>query len=475
MNEQYARLITSGADRLEIAKLVLQDKDINELIDKSKLMHQRYMATVEGVPILTRKVFNTPFDRSATVVRLDGNVNNCINRNFESDIVDTKVGYFAGKPIVRSVAGESNFEEILTEWDKEQDAYDKDASLSSMCAITGVGYRLLYSDTEGFAHVKNLDHTKEFIATFGRNKDPEYAIRVYKRSELVGGEIKEVERMELYDDKTVTFYRKSDNDWVEEEVKVHFFGHCPLYQVINNDELQGDYEKVLPAIDAYNRTLSDASDEIETNRLAYLVLRGMGLDERLIEQLKQNNVFELFAEDQSVDYLTKDVNDQMIENHLNRLEQNIYKDAKSVDFSDENFSGTASGISLKYKLQGLENKVSAFERKFESMLRYQYKLLNYFWSEFGHEVDGVNIKAEVGLWRDVDFTFKRNLPEDLLGIAEVQQKLKGVVSDYKRLSYIVDDVDKELELQQQELEDYLTQPLGQLDRMRVDESNVNQE
>ncbi|MDA6131225.1 phage portal protein, partial [Escherichia coli] len=86
-------------------------------------------------------------------------------------------------------------------------------------------------------------------------------------------------------------------------------------------------------IDGYDRTLSDVNNEIEQTRLAYLVLRGLGLDEEDIDTLKKTGVFELMGKDDSVSYLTKDINDTMIENHLNRLEQNILRFAKSVNFS----------------------------------------------------------------------------------------------------------------------------------------------
>ncbi|MGM7722133.1 phage portal protein [Metabacillus sp. Hm71] len=37
----------------------------------------------------------------------------------------------------------------------------------------------------------------------------------------------------------------------------------------------------------------------------------------------------------------------MIEHHLDRLEKNILRFAKSVDFTDENFSGDSTGVALK--------------------------------------------------------------------------------------------------------------------------------
>ena len=55
--------------------------------------------------------------------------------------------------------------------------------------------------------------------------------------------------------------------------------------------------------------------------LAYLVLRGMGMSEEMIQETQKSGAFELFDKDMDVKYLTKDVNDTMIENHLDRIEK----------------------------------------------------------------------------------------------------------------------------------------------------------
>jgi len=441
MNEQYAALLNRHGFSFDIIDRLMRETQSEQ--DEAKKMYLRYQAHEDGVPILRRTIFNVPIGergRVLQVTRIDDKVSNCINRNFEADIVDTKVGYFSGIPISRSVVGESNFEHIVTEWDKDQDIADKDSATVKMAAITGIAYRLLYVDKNDEAHVVNLDHTKERIVVLSKTSpsQPEYAIRNYTAVELVDGNVADVEYLEFYDDSQIYTYRKTDGDWREYSVVSHLFDGCPLFAVPNNDELQSDYAKVLPAIDAYNRTISDASDEIESNRLAYLILRGAQFGE---EGQEKDSILYAFNDGDGAEYLTKDVNDTMIENHLNRLEKNIYKDAKSVDFSDEKFAGNASGVALKYKNQGLENKVSAFERKFESFLRYQYMLLNKFWSK----TNAYGVRAEEDMYRELEFTFKRNIPEDLLEAADIQQKLNGVVSTRERLRHFVSDVDRELE------------------------------
>ena len=127
MNEQYADLINKHGLQMGIIERLLKEVEVDTRHTQS--MYLRYQAHEDGVPILKRTLFNVPLQevyRRMSVTRVDDKVENCINRNFEADIVDTKVGYFSGIPITRSVAGESNFEHIVTEWDKEQDIADKD-------------------------------------------------------------------------------------------------------------------------------------------------------------------------------------------------------------------------------------------------------------------------------------------------------------------------------------------------------------
>lgn len=456
MNKEYAYLLkdVEYSQLPTVLQHIYNQSDIKQQWDKSERMTLRYEANKNGVPILTRRPPSTPLDTlSRTVVRLDKDVNNCINRNFESDIVDTKVGFFA-KEIVYSVPETSNFEDALMEFNKNEAIAELDMETTKSAAIAGVAYRLLYVDYEGNAKVMNLPTTDK-VTVLSRTgvSNPDYAIRVYTNQKFVDGAVKSVEYLEFYDETHIWTFDLSDS-WRLVNYKPHLFVGCPLYGVANNNEYQGDFEKVIPAIDAYNRTISDVSDEIEQTRLSYLVLRGMGFDDEEIEDFREKGIIEILGEGAEVNYLTKDVNDQMIENHLNRLERDIYRDAKSVDFADLNFGSNSSGVAMQYKNQGLENKCSSFEHKFRAMLRYQYMLLNKFWTFKDSTIEDLH--------NEIQYTFKRGVPIDNLEAAEVQSKLIGLVPDAIRLSQFpgIEDVEAVIEQMKEEkfrdIEDYET-------------------
>ncbi|AYC28715.1 phage portal protein [Paenisporosarcina cavernae] len=427
----YKKLI----DEVGISASIVSDIIDAHKNDRDRMfkLYKRYKADIDGPKIFKRETIEyEDFETGGNVRRLDDKVNNLLNNAFDVDIVDTKVGYMFGHPISYNV--DNNNESLKNEIETfllRNNADDVDSEYGKMAAICGISARLAYVDTEGNERIKNINPWE--VVFIGEDvHEPEYSIRYYSVGETIYAE--------FYDDALIYFFKQEKGkQFTELEQQLHLFEYNPLFGVANNMELKGDAEKVLALIDAYDRTLSDASNEIEQYRLAYLILKGLGADEETLQNLKKTGVFELFEKDDDVKYLTKDINDQMIENHLNRLEQNILRFAKSVNFADEDFAGNASGIAMKFKVMALENKCITMERKFVSSLRYQFKVLFSAWASR----KGFSKDDYLKVW----FGFKRNLPVNILDEAQATTSLKGNVSEKTRLSLLtfVDDVQFELE------------------------------
>ncbi|MGX2958035.1 phage portal protein [Peribacillus sp. JNUCC 23] len=411
----------------------------NHKVEREKLInfYQRYKAAIDGVPILSRKPVEYEDFETGSIKRIDNKVNNLLNNSFDAEIVDTKVGYMFGHPISYEVdkggtnSKETPLKKAVDEFNLRSNVEDKDSEWGKKAAICGYSARLAYIDREGKERITNIN---PWEAIFLYNEDmtePEYALRYYPIDD-------NKYKAEFYDgEKYYIFEQKGP--YVLTEEKMHTFDFCPLFGLPNNEELIADTEKVLSLIDAYDRTLSDASNEIEQYRLAYLILKGMGADEETLDNLKKTGIFELFDEKDDVRYLTKDINDQMIENHLDRLEENILRFAKSVNFSDESFGGNITGVAMRFKLLSLENKCITMERKMTAALRYQYKVLCSAWSKRGICANEDYLKVWYG--------FKRNLPANNFDEAQTTQLLKGLVSEKTRLSLLsfVDDAGFEIE------------------------------
>ncbi len=402
-------------------------------------MYERYKASTEAVEIFSHSpVEYEDFERGGNVKRLDKEINNQLNNAFEAEIVDTRVGYLHGVPITYSLKEDKQDEIVksfINDFVLRNSLEDADSELGKMAAICGYSARLAYIDKDGEVRIENLDPFN--VVLLGNDIEPSYAIYYYKEVDPITQ--KQKWHVEFYDEQYYYVYEGDGLDNLREvDLFEHLFEYVPLFGVPNNKERMGDAERVKHLIDDYDLTMSNASSEITQTRLAYLVLRGMGLDEEDIQNTQRNGVFELFDERMDVKYLTKDVNDSMIENHLNRLEKNIMRFSKSVNFNSDEFNGQVPVIGMALKLMALENKCMTFERKMSAMLRYQFKVI---FSAMSKKL-GVDSKS----YLDVQFTFGRNIPINKLEEAQVLAMLKDNVSERTRLgqSALVKDVETEL-------------------------------
>lgn len=448
---KYLDILREGVpDAALIKKIIDEHKEDH---DRMVNYYQRYKADIDGVPIFNRKAVEYDDFETGAIKRIDNKVNNMLNNSFDSDIVDTKQGYMFGHPITYqlddgSEPGEtSEVQDMLNKFNLRNHVEDADSEWGKKAAICGYGSRLAYIDREKNERIKNIDPWETVFFGDEGMTEPEYALRYYLgyRDQL---------KSEFYDGKYVHYFDTPENGvFSKTGDQLHLFDYCPLFGLPNNEELMGDAEKVYTLIDAYDRTLSDADNEIEQYRLAYLILKGLGADEETMEELKRTGIMQLFDEKDDVSYLTKDINDALIEHHLDRLEDNILRFAKSVNFTDESFAGNITGVAMKFKIMALENKCITMERKMTAALRYQAKVIFSAWRK---RKQSIGVDDFLNVW----FQFKRNLPVNTVEEAQVLATLNGQVSERTKLATasFIDDVDFELaemKREQEERDEYL--------------------
>ena len=150
----------------------------------------------------------------------------------------------------------------------------------------------------------------------------------------------------------------------------------------------GDAEKVLSLIDDYDKDVSDNSNEVEAFVHAILCFENIRIDDKEITKAQHSGAlrYNNGTHNGKAYYLTKQINDAFTEHHLERLKNNIYRFSKTPNLSDETFSA-ASGVSLRFKLQGLETKCGMFEAKMVAAGTYMFKLLASSWNKRGYNVD----------------------------------------------------------------------------------------
>ena len=350
--------------------------------------------------------------------------NNKIANSYASYITDTLVGYFMGKPVSYNANDDKVLEELNMIFEYNDEA-DENTELAKNASIYGVGYEMLYMSEEE-VRFKSLD-PKQCIPIFDDTIDSNLLafIRYYDNYDVVQDKTTTI--IELITDTTITRYQCGNNysNFTLLDSYKHYFGMVPIAIFKNNEEELGDFETVISLIDAYDKLESDSLNDFEYFVDAYLALYGFTAEPEDIQQMKENRVL-LMDEGTSAEWLTKNVSDNNIENIKNRIDADIHKFAKCPNMADKEFASNASGVAIKFKLLGTENKVSIKERKFKRGLQQRLELLA---TINGVLSDGFD-------WRSVDIIFSRNIPSNDTDIANMVNTLSGIVSEETLLAQL---------------------------------------
>lgn len=406
-------------------------------------LYRRYMTAEDSVPIFKRK----------PRYEEENPINNKVNNDFFSEIVDFKTGYFAGKPIAygysksdeskEDTGGEEGVDkatEVLTDFVTRNNMYGVDMETTKLASIYGYAGRLFYIDIEGNERVMPVHGYETIILSKTDISEPQYAIRYYKTYDINNAKTWVVE---FYDNESIYTYKGSLSQLqLDGEPKPHMFDYCPLQGIANNKEMLGDAEKVLALIDDYDKVLSDNSNEVESFVHALMQI-SVNVEDEVIKKAQKSGVIVIpkvgaNTIDEPVKWVTKEINDNFTEHHLQRLEDNIYRFSRTPNLTDDTF-GSASGVSLKFKLHGLETKCGMFEAKMLDAAQYMFKVLASAWRKKQITFDPLQVILE----------FKRNFPLDRLLEAQTAQAFIGAGLPkewvYSQISGI-DDVDYILEL-----------------------------
>ena len=442
----------------EIDAKGISDGLLNHIIEKHQAnhlfnwnLHKRYQTLAGEVPIFERE---PRFEE-------ENPVNNTVNNDFMGEIVDFTTGFFAGKPAVYNYSDSTESQEDtggeeardraskeLSDYVTRNNMWNVDLDTTKNAAIAGYAGRMFYLDLDGRERVMPLPSYETIILSETDITEPKYGIRYYKTVGL-GGE--EIWRAEFDDGKQIRFYEGCYGGLTEkpEKAKPNLFGMCSIQGIPFNTEMMGDAEKVMELIDAYDRTVSDANNEIESFANAYMAFENVDMADDEIKKGQRTGAFQYFSSGNQpgkIHFITKDVNDSFVEHHLDRLEENIYRFSKTPNLTtDQNF-GNASGISLKFKLTGLETKCGMFEAKMQSAAVYMFKLLASSWNKKQIGCDPLQCYI----------TFKRNFPVDTQSEAMAVSALLNAGlpkrKAFEQLSF-VDDVDEIMQLIEEEKDD----------------------
>lgn len=340
-----------------------------------------------------------------------------VANNFGKVISSFMVGYMGGNPIQVHDKKDSQAQDIITETNDINDADEENSNLLLDLSKYGRAYEILWRDEKDnnrFALSSAFDTFVIYDTTI--EEKPIMAIRYPKLGFETDGKLM-CQPIIYTSDKIITYKpcSLSEISLLEPQEEAHSFGAVPVIEFKNNRFRRGDYEDVIPLIDAYDSAESDTANYMYDFNDAMLwingdwTMNGMSADDMI--RLKRANI--LATTDATspqgtrypttAQYLYKQYDVAGTEAYKKRLVDDIHKISCVPDLNDLNFGGNQSGESLKYKLLGLDQVVGIKSRMFEKGLIRRYKLI-------------LSLSSAVQELSDIDssmieVTFNYNLPK----------------------------------------------------------------
>lgn len=370
--------------------------------------------------------------------KMDGKPDNRIAVNYAKYITDTFNGFFCGIPVKVNTEDET-VEEYIDYLNKTNDGDNLNAEVSKLADICGSSWEMYYNKEDGETGITYLSDLEAFMLTDDSILErPLYFVRYYKDAD--GNEYGSYS-----DDKVVRhFWYEGGEYHLENDEHVHGFGYVPAVEYLSNDERMGLFESALPAINAYNKALSEKANDVDYFADAYLKVIGASVDDDDTFHIRRTRVVNFDGDISEgnypiVEFMEKPSSDETQEHLLDRLQKDIFITSMVANISDENF-GSSSGIALRYKLEAMQNLFTAKARRFTSSMMDRYKII---FSSPVAQMHGVAKDA----WTGIDIRFTANYPANLESEATVAKNLEGIVSKETQLKVLslVDNVNDEVE------------------------------
>lgn len=401
----------------------LLQKMINKFHVEQEPKLKKYKNYYDGIQAILRKEYTDPSKPcNKTVI------------NYCRSVADAYTGYLASPGYI-SYSSENDIEDVMDIL-RYNDYQSQDSHFLQDALIYGVAAELMFMDNVGQTRFRLINPLTCFgVFDDSLTGDLMYFVRMYKESDW---DDTDNYRVDVYSDYDIKHYSMSGyNGGLKfQGEEPHYFSQCPANLFYLPDE-KSIFDCVLTLQDTVNELLSSEVDDYSAFTDAYLVLKGVDADEEDIAAMKANRVL-LVPPDATAEYLTKNANDTQVENILKRLHDSIYRIAQCPDFSSETFvGGVSSGIAIRYRLTGMENKAGAIEAEMKKALQRRVEI-----------ICGIaSLKLGESVFRDIQIDFKRNIPEDLTSTINLVNTLKGSVSDKTLLSQLpfIEDVNMELE------------------------------
>lgn len=450
---------------------------LKNLIDK----HKQYLAD-EG--ILTYQAAYDGFLESVHTREKDrgDGINNKLQVNLSQLLIDTAVDYLTGKPIIWTVEdskGEADknlreeYRKAIVPLLRKEEAQLVLAELLRQGSIGGYGAIIAWVDEKGAIDFNEYP-LNEVIPVYNTRGRLCMVIRYYAVEDIdASGQEVTVTRAEVYDEKYVTYYvaNQAGDGFQLDDAEVetgnpieHKAGRIPVAIFVNGTPAR--YEKrvkrngtsdlgngVLSLLEAYADAMSDKANYVEYLQDAYLLLKGVDVDEKEVLKMRKARAIALASKESDASFIAQAQEDYAVEHYLDRLRDTIYDQTLIPRLND--ISGTTA-TEIKMKYAPLDIKAGKKEWYFASAIKQLVAVLTDMLNAKRLTDAGVsdediyNVLAglstsKISLYNPewLQFTINRNLPQNFKEIADIVAVLAGKVPDaylYELLWFIDDPV-----------------------------------
>ncbi|KOO46402.1 phage portal protein [Priestia koreensis] len=390
-----------------------QEKLILKLLDELKLTSPKY-ALLKNYHEGNHKILSekSKVDQSRADMR--------VYFNYCRKTVQNFVGYLLGKPL--SYSSKTNNKEFLEQIDYYFGNWEKEHNINLKIAseVYGRAYEVSFINTEGEFQCAVYDPLEMIVLYDGSiNANISLAVRKYQR------QFDDSTYIEVWDEKNYILYKSSGDGLVQLDLKPHRFSRCPVRELKNNDLKKSAFEDIIRIVDVYNSIHSTSANEILDHRNAYLAIEDAKLTKEKAQEMKENGIL-LLPKGAKAYWIVKDINATFVKDMLKQWKDEIYTQTGQIDLVDNPQSNT-SGISLRLRMQELENISAIKESLFEKTLKDRLKFFCEWLSlAFNKDFD----------YRDINISFTRNVPVDEASIVTMVRDLQGIVPNEELISWL---------------------------------------
>ena len=367
--------------------------------------------------------------------------------NLQKYIVDTITSYTFGKAI--------QYQNVSEDYLNNMTAIDEDGhniNLARQMSIYGKGYEFLFADEEEGINLVTLSPVNTFVI-YSDDIIPKPLVGVYFYENIdLEGRISGYTVLLYTNEAQIKCYGQNLDSLSIIEEGINFFGEVNILEVKNNVEEKSDFADVNGLITKYEELVTDRIQDKNSfvNKLLVITNSSLGDTQEEFEQskqiLKEGGILELENDGDgtgaTAQFISQSFNEADVEILRKALLDDIFRQAKIPNLSDDSFGNASSGISLRFKLYGTEMLASEKERAFKKHLRNRLRLINNLYTL---QSKGFNLA-------DIDITMIRSIPVGLDERLNELQATDGILSLETRLARYDAEIDVKEEIKKLQAE-----------------------